>query len=177
MKTSLLKFTCLLAAPVLTVALCTGARAADKGTTPSKMDKTFVQKAGMGGIFEVDSGKLAADMGASQDVKDFGSKMVEDHGKANEELKSLASAKSLDIPSQLDATHQKMVDDLKSKTGKEFDAAYMADMTKAHKMDDALFVKEGKSGTDPDLKAFATKTDVVIKQHIAMLKDDKMKMK
>ena len=50
-------------------------------------------------------------------------------------------------------------------------------MTKAHNMDDKLFMKEAKSGKDSDLMAFADKTDKTIKMHISMLNDVKSKMK
>ena len=165
----------LFAVPVVAVALCTGARAADNDL--SKMDKTFVQKAGIGGMFEVESGKVAQQNADSQDVKDFGAKMVEDHGKAAAELKSICDAKGVALPSALDSTHQDMLDALKTKTGKSFDKLYLSDMTKAHNGDDKLFMKEASSGTDADLKAFADKTDKnVVKMHIAMLKDIKSKM-
>ena len=173
MKTHLLKFACLLAASLVTVTLCSNARAADA----SAADKKFVHKAAMGGMFEVQSGKIASDKGMSQEVKDFGAKMVEDHGKANDELKGIATSKGIDVPDKLDAKHQDMIDALNAKSGKDFDELYFSDMTKAHKMDDALFVKEASSGDDADIKAFAAKTDKVIKMHISMLEEDKAKMK
>ena len=164
----------LLTLPVLAVALCTGARAADNDL--SKMDKTFVQKAGIGGMFEVESGKVAQQNGGCQEVKDFGAKMVEDHGKAGDQLKSICDSKGVTLPSALDSTHQDMLDALKAKTGKSFDKLYLFDMTKAHNGDDALFLKEAKSGKDADLKAFAGDTEKnVIQMHIAMLKDIKSK--
>jgi putative membrane protein len=158
-------------------ALCfSTARAADASTV-SAGDKSFVMKAAQGGMLEVQTGQMAQTQGSAQDVKDFGSKMVEDHGKANDELKALASSKGIDLPAQLDAKHQKLVDDLKSKSGADFDTAYLALMNKAHGMDDKLFMKEASSGSDPDLKAFADKTDKVVKMHIQMLNDIKSKAK
>ena len=165
----------LFVASVIASSMCLSARAADMMV--SSMDKSFAEKAAMGGMFEVDAGKIAAGKADAQDVKDFGSKMVEDHGKANDELKSIASSKSIELPMALDSKHQKMVDALNAKSGEAFDKAYMSDMAKAHKMDDALFMKEADKGKDADIKAFADKTDKVIKEHISMLKDmdDKMK--
>lgn len=172
MKISLFTFLCF-----LTVSLCSRSLAAD-ATTLSSKDKTFVKEAGMGGLFEVELGKVAADKGMSQDVKDFGSEMVTDHGKVNDELKSIATAKGLEVPSQLDAKHQKVVDKLSAKSGAAFDKAYLAEMTKDHDGDHAAFVKEAKSGKDADIKAFAAKTDQeVIQHHIQMLKDIKSKAK
>ena len=142
----------------------------------SSMDKMFVKKAAMGGMFEVQTGQIAASKGDSQDVKDFGNKMVADHGKANDELKGIVTSMNMQTPDALDAKHQKMVDALNAKSGPAFDKAYMADMSKAHSMDDALFMKEASSGTNPQLKDFASKTDMVVKQHIQMIDDMKSKM-
>ncbi len=158
--------------PLLAAGLCLSAHAAD-----TSMDKTFVTKAAVGGMFEVESSKIATDKGTTQGVKDFGSKMVEDHSKANDELKSIASSKGIDVPAALDSKHQKMLDSLNAKSGKAFDMEYLSDMSKSHKAADALFMKEADKGKDADLKAFADKTDKVIKEHISMLKDVQGNMK
>ena len=57
---------------------------------PSAKDKTFMKKAAKGGMMEVAMGKLAEQNGQSDDVKSFGKRMVTDHSKANDELKSIA---------------------------------------------------------------------------------------
>ena len=144
---------------------------------PSAADKKFVMKAAQGGMTEVDLGKLASSQGSSQDVKDFGAKMVTDHGQANSELMSIAQGKGLTVPDKLDAKHQGMVDKMQAMSGADFDKAYVAAMLKAHKADDALFMKEASDGTDPDIKAFAAKTDQVVKMHLSMIEDISSKMK
>jgi putative membrane protein len=140
-------------------------------------DKMFVMKAAQGGMTEVQLGQMAADKGTAQDVKDFGSKMVTDHGKANDELKSIATTKGITLSDKLDTKHQAMVDKMTGMSGAGFDKSYVDGMVKAHKKDDALFTKEASSGTDPDLKAFAAKTDEVIKMHLTMIEDIQSKMK
>ena len=149
-------------------------RAAD---SVSAADKTFVLKAAQGGMTEVEVGQLAADKGTSQAVKDFGSKMVTDHGAANAELKTLAASKSITLPDKLDTKHQAAVDKLKGLSGAAFDKAYVAAMVADHKKDDALFSKEASSGQDPDIKAFAAKTDQMVKMHLTMIEDIQSKMK
>jgi putative membrane protein len=143
----------------------------------SAADKTFVLKAAQGGTTEVQLGQTAAAKAASQDVKDFGAKMVTDHGKANDELKMLASTKGITIPGSLDSKHQAMVDKLSAKSGAAFDSAYVAAMVKAHQKDDTLFSDEASSGSDPDIKAFAAKTDQIVKMHLSMIQEIQSKMK
>jgi putative membrane protein len=143
----------------------------------SSGDKAFVMKAAQGGMTEVQLGQLAADKSTSQDVKDFGSKMVTDHGNANDELKSIASSKGIPLPDKLDAKHQAMVDKMTSLSGAAFDKAYVDAMVGAHKKDNALFTQEASSGQDADIKAFAAKTDETVKMHLSMIQDIQSKMK
>ncbi len=152
------------------------AHAADTSSV-SSADKTFVMNAAQGGMTEVQLGQLAADKGTSQDVKNFGSNMVTDHGKANDELKSIASTKNITLPDKLDAKHQAMVDKMSKLSGTAFDKTYVAEMIKGHKETDALFTKEAKSGQDADIKAYAAKTDKTVKMHLSMIQDIESKMK
>ena len=59
--------------------------------------QTFVDKATVGGIFEVELSQLALKMSDDADVKHFADMMVNDHGKANAELKSLAEQEGLTL--------------------------------------------------------------------------------
>ena len=57
-------------------------------------DATFMKEAAEGGMAEVALGQLAVEKASSSDVKTFGQRMVDDHSKANDELKQLASQTS-----------------------------------------------------------------------------------
>lgn len=129
-------------------------------------DTAFAAKAAVGGMAEVALGKMAANKGASQDVKDFGNMMVMDHGKANAELMSIAKTKNIVLPAALDAEHQAKSDSLSKLTGKDFDKAYVAAMVEGHQKTLALMQSEAANGKDADLKAFAAKTAPVVQQHL-----------
>ena len=143
----------------------------------SEVDTMFVLKAAQGGMTEVQLGQLAADKGTSQNVKDFGAEMVTDHGNANTQLKSLASSKEISIPEKLDSKHQAMVNDLAGLSATAFDKAYVEAMVVAHMKDNALFSKETMSGQDAEIKAFAAKTDEMVKMHLSMIQEIQSKMK
>jgi putative membrane protein len=140
-------------------------------------DKDFAMKAAEGGMTEVNLGQLAAAKASSNDVKDFGNRMVSDHGKAGDELKALAAQKGLTLPSGMGAEGQKTQTQLSSKSGAAFDKAYMSDMVKDHTKDVAEFQKASKSVKDPDLKNWATKTLPVIQDHLKMAKEVNGKLK
>jgi putative membrane protein len=127
-------------------------------------DKTFLKKAFKGGMMEVAIGKLAGEQGQSADVKKFGKRMVTDHSKANDELKSIAEKKGVKLPSK----------ELSEKWKSDKD--YMDAMVKDHEKDLAEFQKEAKEGTDPDLKEFAEKTAKVIQEHLDLAKETQSKL-
>jgi putative membrane protein len=104
-------------------------------------------------------------------VKQFAERMVDDHGKTNTELKSLAAQKNVTLPTELDAKHKAMQDKLSKLSGAAFDRAYMAHMVNAHKDAVALFEKQARSGNDAELKAFAEKKLPTIQQHLKMAQD------
>ncbi len=101
MTRQLMKAGTFMAACVLSMAGA-GVQAQKTGTL-SAADKKFVMDAAHGGVAEVKMGELAAKQGSSEGVKQFGQKMVEDHSKANEELKTVATAKGITLPTEPNA--------------------------------------------------------------------------
>jgi putative membrane protein len=131
-------------------------------------DSKFLKEAADGGMAEVALGQLAADKASSADVKQFGQRMVEDHGKANDELKQLAMQKHVDLPAEPSAKHKATKARLEKLSGDQFDKAYMADMLMDHKKDVAAFQRESNSAKDPDVKSFAAATLPTLKKHLKM---------
>lgn len=137
---------------------------ASKSSSLSANDKAFMKKAAKGGMFEVATGNLAEQNGKSDDVKSFGKRMVTDHSKANDELKSIAAQKGVTLPS-------------KEPTLKwSSDKAYMNSMVKDHEKDLAEFQEEAKTGSDPDVKKFAEDTAKVIQEHLDLAKETQSKL-
>jgi putative membrane protein len=142
---------------------------ASKGQRSSRLamsDKKFVREAAEGGLAEVELGKLATEKASSEEVKKFGKRMVDDHSKANEELKEVASSKGLNLPKDISPKDKMLKERLAKLSGTAFDKAYMTNMVKDHKKDVADFSREGSSGADPDVKQFAAKTLPTLKHHL-----------
>ena len=161
---------CILALVIGAISLTGAVRAADttstgSGSSLSEKDKTFMKKAAKGGMMEVAMGQVAEQKGQSEDVKSFGKRMVTDHSKANDELKSIASKKGVELPS-------------KEHTAKwTSDKAYVDMMVKDHEKDLAEFKEEASSGSDPDVKKFADDTSKVIQEHLNLVKEIQGKLK
>jgi putative membrane protein len=141
------------------------------GATKAAPDQRFVMEAAKGGMAEVELGKVAADKATSPDVKKFGQRMADDHGKANDELKTLAQNKNITLPTTLDPQHKATVDRLSKLSGEAFDRAYMQEMLRDHRKDVSEFRTESKAGKDPDVKAWAAKTLPTLDEHLKMAQD------
>jgi len=150
-------------------ALCAGNGFAKDEMKTGGVDAAFIPKAASGGMTEVELGKLAAEKGASQEVKDFGNQMVKDHSKANDELKEVAGKMNVTVPEKVDAKHQAMIAKMSALSGAAFDKAYVKGMVKAHKEDIAFFESADKEVKNEDLKKFIENTIPVMKEHLAMI--------
>ena len=138
---------------------------ANMNTTPlSKDDSAFAMEAAMGGMMEVEAGRIAQSNATHDSVKAFGAMMVNDHTKANQDLMT-AVAGRVTIPTALPADKQKHLDEMRKMTGKAFDQHYIKMMSEDHSKDINKFEKEANSGTDPMLKQFAQNSLPVLRMH------------
>jgi putative membrane protein len=136
-----------------------------------KGDQKFVHNAAAGGMAEVELGKLAQEKGSSEQVKSFGKRMVDDHSKANDELKMIAQKKNITLPTDLDRKDKSLRDRLSKLSGPAFDRAYMRAMLMDHRKDVNEFQHESKAGADPDVKSFAAKTLPTLEDHLKAAQD------
>jgi putative membrane protein len=130
--------------------------------------------AAQGGMAEVKMGQLAASKGSSDFVKQFGQKMVDDHSKANDQLKAVAAKDNMTLPTDLNAKDQAEYDKLSKLSGSAFDKEYERTMLADHKIDVAAFKKESMSGKNPDLKSFAGDTLPTLQEHLHIIETKKM---
>jgi putative membrane protein len=142
----------------------------------SSADSKFIKEAAVGGMEEVQLGQMAAQKATDPDVKNFGQKMVDDHSKANDQLKQLAAQKGVTVASTLPPSKQKDVDKLSKLSGAAFDKTYVSMMVMDHKKDVAEFKKESTKAKDSDLKSWASTTLPTLQDHLKMVEDISAKM-
>jgi putative membrane protein len=135
----------------------------------------FVALASQDGMTEVQLGKMALMKSSNPDIKQFASKMVQDHSKANMQLAAIAKRQGIPVATKLDPAHAAMLKEMSGKSGADFDAAYTSDMLADHKKAIALFENEA-TDTDPDLASFAKSTLPVLREHQQMAQQLTKKM-
>jgi putative membrane protein len=157
---------------VLVVFLCTAMAmigyANDKTASVNPQDKHFMLEAASGGQMEVQLGQTAEQKATNPDVKNFGHRMATDHSKANSELQQLAQQKDVTLPSDLQAPHKEVMDQVSKQSGDAFDKTYMRNMVKDHAEDVAKFQKMSTQAQDPDLKRWVSKTLPTLEEHLRM---------
>ena len=139
-------------------------------------DRSFVMKAAEGGQMEVQMAQTAVSKATNPEVKQFAQRLLDDHSKANEELKALATAKSVTISTETSPKTQKMITEMEKYSSEQFDREYMKDMVKDHQKDIALFEREARTGRDAEVKSWAEKTLPTLREHLKMARDISGKM-
>jgi putative membrane protein len=141
-----------------------------KSSELSAKDKAFMEKAAQGGLEEVEIGQMVASKAQSNDVKQFAQRMVDDHTKANDQLKSIAQQKGVTLPATMDAKGQAMKSRLEKLSGEQLDKAYMKSMVQDHTKDVQEFRTASQSLKDPDVKSFASSTLPTLESHLKQAK-------
>jgi len=131
-------------------------------------DAAFMKTAALGGLMEVELGKVAQ-KSANPQVKAFASQMVADHTKANQDLKALAAKTEILLPTEFFPDQDEHIKKMKALKGSEFDQHYIKMMVEDHSKTVALF-RSGSETTSEDVKKFATQTLPVLERHYAKAK-------
>jgi putative membrane protein len=132
----------------------------------------FAKKIALSDMLEIQSSQLALSRSPDGDTKPFAEKMVKDHTQTSVELKSLVDKGKVKVqlPTALDAEHLKKLDELKAKSGKDFDTAYDRMQLQAHEEAVSLFEQYARNGDNAELKAWAEKTLPHLREHLGMAK-------
>jgi putative membrane protein len=151
---------------ILSLSLASGvAFAQQSGSAPSATDTKFMKDAAAANMAEVEVGRLASEKASSTEVRDFGRMLVDDHSKAMDELKSLASKKNVALPTEPTAEQKAEKARLSKLSGRAFDDAFAKAMVGDHEKAVKLFRDEHTSGTDPDAKSWAGNTLPTLEKH------------
>lgn len=134
------------------------------------MDKNFIQEAATGGKLEVELGQLAEKNASSQQVKEFGQRMVTDHSKANENLMDVASKVNVTPPTSLTQDEQEKKEKLSKLHGAKFDQEYMSMMVDEHQKDVDKFQQQAQNAINSDVKSFAANTLPILQEHLQLAK-------
>ncbi len=127
--------------------------------------REFVTEAASSSMMEVELARLAQEKAQAQQVKDFAQMIANDHQQANQELQNLAQQKNINVPQTMKEDHREKMEDLREKTGSEFDKEYMDLMVEQHEKSIDKFESKQEEVQDPEVKNWVENTLTTLRQH------------
>lgn len=134
--------------------------------------QAFVNKVAASDRFEIEASKLGPSSAASAQVMDFSRQLVAAHTASTAKLKAIVAkdASGIVIKDQLSPAQQATLEDMKSKKGYIFDAAYLAALTYGHDQALTELKNYAASGDNPALKEFAAGLIPTVTEHLEKAK-------
>ena len=121
---------------------------------------------------EIDAGKLAKEKATAPEVRSFASRMVSEHERMMEEMNELA--RRMDVQPQkpalaftLNASHQDAMEELRDKSGSDFDKAYIEYQVKMHEQAVDLVKNAADEADNFSLKKHLRETRPELQNHLA----------
>ena len=154
----------------LCTALLFGGSALAQGL--AEVDRTFLEQAAQNSHAEVSAGRLALTKTRDPKVRDYAQRMVDEHTRAGEELRTLAAARQHEVPTEPSMAQKgkemiiaTLIDD------SSFDRRYLAQMgVEAPQTAIPLYEKTARESRDPEVKAFASKQLPALRQQLQTAK-------
>lgn len=134
-----------------------------------EIDADFVRSAALSGRQEVELGRLAAARSLRDELRSFAEHMLDDHGRGNQRLAELASAKGIQLPDRLDARRQAELERLSRLSGEDFDRAYVAAMVADHEADVQEFQRQSATAHDVEIQAWINGMLLSLEEHREMI--------
>lgn len=136
---------------------------------PSPEDSSFVTAAAASGRAEAEAGRVMAGRAADPQVRAFADQLDKDHTDANNTLERIAMEKGIALPQGMQPAARAHIDELKTLSGAEADAAFLRHFgTTAHEDTIALFERQASSGQIPELRQFAADTAPKLREHLRL---------
>lgn len=159
------------ACPAVGLAVASQAQPAPQRTQQplSTLDREFLTVIRFANLWEIPMGRLAAERGNSQKVRDTGATLLSDHTKLDVAIKDLAGQYGVALPDKPSSSTQGWMTEIRSKTGEDFDKAFADRLRAAHGTVFGL-IAEVRAGTrNPVIRDFATQANDIVMKHMTLL--------
>ena len=130
-------------------------RAAAAQAGLSLRDKNFLIRAADGGLLQIELGQVAASKGANPQIRQDGTRAVQDFDRAERELDSIAEEFGIRLSHRPPAEVAKLRQSLEAVRGAALDRNYIREILREDAVSLKLFTVEAHSGQNPVLVQFA----------------------
>ena len=161
------------AAAALALSACASTQAdmqADAAMAAGDMTPTqrgaYVEMAAASDLFEIQSGRMAAERGQSAAVRTFGQMLVDHHQRTTAQLAAAATAAGVMPTPDLMPMQAQMMAELRAAGGSGFDQVFIRQQIQAHEMALALHTNYASNGDTPALRTVAAAAAPIVRQHL-----------
>lgn len=154
---------------------CANAALADDTSVQQKFIDTpvdpqvFVEKAYASGLTEIELANNALQKSTHEEVRHFAQMMIEGHTQINNDLRTLANAEGLNIPSEATLLKKAKARMLALKKGESFESSYAGHQVESHEQSYKLFRQAAKS-PNSNIRKFAEEKLPSLEHHLNVAK-------
>jgi len=127
----------------------------------------YVKMAAASDMFEIQSSQMALSRAQNPAVRQYAQMLVTHHTQTSQQLMAAARASGVTPPPpMLLPMQQRMLDQLRSASGANFDRMYLTQQVPAHEMALALHSNYAQAGDTPALQVVARAAVPLVQQHL-----------
>ncbi len=120
-------------------------------------DRDLLVRVRYAGLWEIPAGQMAAEKGSTEQIREVGAFIAEEHIVLDEEVVAVAAELDVAVPNEPHPDHQVFLNRMAEREGEEFDAEFVQRLREAHGEVYAL-IAFVRAGTQNDLIRDFTKT-------------------
>jgi putative membrane protein len=133
------------------------------GQSPPGVFLSEVEKESLG---EVQLGQAALERASDPRVKEFARKAVDEDQAMLQDLKATASTQGVTLPETLDQDQTRVIGQIASRRGADFDRHYLACLVADEESKVAAFEEQARSAASPEVRSFASRQLPVLKERL-----------
>lgn len=128
-------------------------------------DAEFAVAASSSNMLEIALGKLAQQKAIATEVKEWGKRMEQEHGQAEQQLQAIAERARITLPQMMGKEDRGIYDDIDDRKYFGFDKKYMRDLQELHKRTIARFADAAVKASSPGLRTYAAEMLPKLREH------------
>ena len=140
--------------------------ASPASAAPNEQDQQFLVGAHQGNLAEIAAGQAAVAQAATPGVKEMGQQLITDHQALDAQLTAVAQQLGVALPDAPTAEQQAALAEVQTKSGQDFDTAWLYLQIQAHRQALALGEAELAGGAEQFVKDLAAAAAPVIQRHL-----------
>jgi putative membrane protein len=134
----------------------------------SSQDRMFMDQASQINLTEISLGRFMEARASITAERNLGARYARDHTTAQANLRALASSLHVTLPTTAGAANSAAVARIEAEKGRSQDMAFVSASVSGHKAAIAIFKKEESTGSNPAVKAYATRYLPMLQTHLRM---------